>query len=330
MRRKARVRLIGILITMFIVGLACSSVLAAYPDKPIAVIVAYSAGGGTDLMTRVLFQAVEKKIGVPIIIENHAGASGQIGYHRLSKSKPDGYTLGCSNTGQLVMELTQKTEFKTKEDFTPLAQIVWDPYAIYVNSDSPFKTLDDLLEYAKANPGKTISWGGRTKWDAHYLTMAMLTAQTGVEFAYVPFDGVAETIAATLGGHITLSSGGVSEHVQLIKQGQIRALAVASEERDKMLPDVPTFRELGYEIITGATRGFSFPAGVPEEIVTQMVDVLRDVVENDEEFHDNAKRTGFYDILNFKGGDEYKQFIDDFFDSWKDTIIKMEPEALAQ
>jgi tripartite-type tricarboxylate transporter receptor subunit TctC len=153
-------------------------------------------------MARALFQAAEKRIGVPIVIENHAGASGAIGYYRLARSKPDGYTLGCSNTGQLVMELTQKTPFKTKEDFTPIAQIVRDPYGIYVKSDSPFKTLNDLLEYAKANPDKTISWGGRGKWDEHYATMAKLMTQTGVKFNMSPLTGPARSKCCFVGGHV--------------------------------------------------------------------------------------------------------------------------------
>ncbi len=257
-------------ITVMLLGLiaVCQPIEAAYPDRPVKVIVHTPAGGGTDTLARLLFGYAGELAGVTFVVENHAGAGGQIGYTRLATSKPDGYTVGAMTTMSIVThELTRPDVlYRLKDSFRPLARIVLDPSVLVVRADSPFKTLDDLIRAARGEPRK-ITWGGTFLWGAHHVHYELFRRATEAELVYIPFDGAADSRAALLGGHIDVGAGGFSEYASLVREGKLRVLVSGAAERWLAFPDVPTYRDLGYEIRVGSDRGFAVPAGTPPERV---------------------------------------------------------------
>lgn len=287
---------------------------AAYPERPITVLINASPGGGTDIMARILWKHAESRLGVPVVIENRAGAGGQIAYTALAMSQPDGYTLSATNTMSIVThELTREgVIYKLKEHFTPVAQVVLDPSAVVVRADSPFETFDQLLEHALANPG-SLTWGGTFLWGAHHIHLEMLHQATGAEFTYIPFDGAAETRAALLGGHIDVAAGGLSEYTELIDSGEARALAMGSTQRWTEYPDIPTYRDLGYDIVIGSNRGFSVRAGTPQEIVDRLSDVIGEVME-DPAFLADAERIGIKPTLAYMDSATFTAYLHDLQD----------------
>lgn len=287
-----------------------------YPNRPVTVLIHVAAGGGTDVMTRVIFSFVEKKLGVPFVCENYPGSGGQIAYTKLSQAKPDGYTIGVTNTTSIVtMDIMRKVPFKLKENFQPLCRVVADPSTVFVKADSHFKTIDDLIDYAKKNPQK-LSWGGTMKWGAHHIHYEMFKRETDAKLTYIPFDGVAETRAAILGGHIDVAAGGATEYVEQVKSGQLRALVVADERRFEDLADVPTYKELGYNIIIASDRGYSAPAGIPRERAEILANAIKEVLE-DPEFLAQAEKIGIKPIIAYMD-----------IDTWTNYLYQLQDEIL--
>lgn len=281
-----------------------------YPEGPIRVIIASSPGGGTDIMARLVFKYVEEKLGVPFVFEYHEGGGASVGYTELMMSKPDGYTIGQTNTTSIVThELTREVPYTLKGSFQPAFQVVFDPSTIFVRADSPFKTAEELFDYARENPGK-LSWGGTFEWGAHHVHLKKAQRATGTEFTYVPFDGAADSRAAILGGHIDVVAGGASEFVEHVKSGDLRALAVAADNRFPALPDTPTYKELGYDVNAGSNRGFSAPAGTPKERLEVIARAIEEVLQ-DSDFLVEAEKIGIKDTLEFKGVNEWEKYLHD-------------------
>ena len=243
------------------------------------------------------------------MVESHAGAGGQIGYTALSMAKPDGYTIGTITTMSIVThELTREgLAYTFKDSFIPIGQAVFDPSGCVVLADSPFKTLDDLIQEAKKNPGK-INWGGTMLWGTHHVQLALLEREAGIKVNYIPFDGLSETRAAILGGHLDVAASGMSGWLPLINEGKLRALAFAGTKRLSQLPDVPTYLELGYDVVVGSNRGFAAPAGTPKEIITLLSDTLKEVLE-DPEFLAEAEKVGIAHTLNYSSAEDFRNFL---------------------
>jgi tripartite-type tricarboxylate transporter receptor subunit TctC len=279
---------------------------AKYPEKNIKVIVHVSPGGGTDLMARIVVKYLGKKLGTNFIVENQTGAGGQVGWTALSLAKPDGYTIGTSSWSIATHELTRKNvPYKLQTSFAPIACVVLDPSGAFVLPTSPFKTLADLVAAAKKNPGK-INWGGTFLWGAHHVHLLMLQKAAGIKLTYVPFDGVAESRTSLLGGHVDVGSSGASEYAELVKQGKLRGLAIAAPKRMAILPDVPTYKELGYKIQIGSDRGFIAPAGTPKECIQILSQGIGEVMK-DPEFLVEAKKVGIVDTLLYLNAEEFKE-----------------------
>ncbi|MGB3414799.1 MAG: tripartite tricarboxylate transporter substrate binding protein [Microbacteriaceae bacterium] len=254
---------------------------SAWPSGPITLIVAFGPGGSTDQGARLVATALEKELGVPIIVENHEGGSGQVGYNKLINSKADGYTFATTSSSAILGPIDPSINAPyTREDFAPISRIVFDPSVLAVRADSPYKNLEDVLAAVKANPSKVrISQVGPSGSDA-LLTM-QLEEETGGQFNKVSFPKGASTAStALLGGDIDVLIANVGDVVEFEKAGQMRTLAVAGKERSPFLKDVPTFREQGFEIDLGSDRGFAFPGGTPEEIVTAMSTAIGNVMKD--------------------------------------------------
>ncbi len=248
-----------------------------FPTKPITIIIAFTAGGSSDVGARILGDIMSRDLGVPIQIVNRGGAGGQIGWTELAHAKPDGYTIGGINLPHLpaiVVDPERKATFK-QEDVVPLASQAIDPTQIAVAGDSPWKTLKDLVDDAKKRPGQITTGivGILNDDEIGYLQTAEVT---GIALRPVRFNGAADAITALLGGHVSVTFCTVGDNYVQAKAGKIRVLSVLDKQRTtKFFPDAPTMKELGYpEILSASTRGFAAPKGVPEPIMKKLEDSL--------------------------------------------------------
>lgn len=315
-----RCLLIFTLLLGALLALNTSLVWAVYPEKNIKVIMNVSAGGGTDIMNRLVTRYMGKKLGINFIVENHSGGGGQIGYTTLSMAEPDGYTIGNINTMSIVThELTREgLAYTLRESFIPIARMVLDPSACFVLSDSPFQTLEDLIKAAKKNPGK-INWGGTMLWGTHHVHAALLEKFAGIKLNYIPFDGEVETKGALLGRHIDVAATGISGWLPLVKEGKLRVLAVAGPERQKLHPDVPTYKELGYNFEVGSNRGLAAPAGTPKERIEILSNTIKEVLQ-DPEFLKDAEKTGIVSIISYLNSEDFRSYLLTLQDNMRDVL----------
>ncbi len=257
---------------------------ADYPTKPINFICPWPAGGSSDMGSRILAQTAEKKMGQPIVVSNKVGAGSQIGLTELARSKPDGYTIGLVNFPALnaIMLNPERKALFNIDSFTPIVCQVVDPGLIFVKTDSPYKTLKDVLEDAKKRPGEvTASTSGIL--GVSHLSILMLQEAAGVKFRIVHYDGGAPQMTALLGGQIDVTFDNVGGVPPKIKAGLVRPLALLDKERTRFIPDVPTTVELGYpSVINASVRGVMGPKGLPAPILKRLQDVFLEAMKSQE------------------------------------------------
>ena len=295
---------VGLLMT---VGFLTAPAQAAYPERPLNMIVAYSAGGGTDVAARTLAPYLEKYLGQAIAVINKPGAGGEVGFTELVHSQPDGYTIGFTNTPTFVsIPIQRKTRFSL-ENMAPIANIVDDPSAISVRSDSDIKKLADLIAYAKANPGKVTYGSSGVGSDDHLAVLAFMR-KAGIEMRHIPFPGEADVRAALLGGHIMVGSMNLSGSLPYQKEGKLHILGHMGTKRWDIAPNVPTFTEQGYPVVFGATRGLGAPGGTPKEILTILSEAVKKAVE-DPEFQEKAQKLNL--PLSYLNADDYSKSLHD-------------------
>ncbi|SDM25751.1 Tripartite-type tricarboxylate transporter, receptor component TctC [Modicisalibacter muralis] len=261
--------------------LIASPALADYPERPVEMIVAYSAGGGTDIAARTLVSYLEEHLGADITVVNRPGAGGEVGFTELASAKPDGYTIGFINTPNVITIPIQRDTRYEMEDFTPVASVIDDPAGFNVHPDSQFKTLEDLIEYAKAHPGD-ISYGTTGVGSDDHLAALALERQAGVQMTHVPFPGSSDVRKALMGQHIDLGIFNMGEASRDAAAGRIRTLAQGAEERWEKAPDVPTLKEQGYDLVIGSNRGIAVPAGVPDEIINELSQAIAEAMQEEE------------------------------------------------
>jgi tripartite-type tricarboxylate transporter receptor subunit TctC len=254
--------------------------LAAWPnDKPVEIIVPYPPGGGVDILARLVMPAVAERIpGMRTVVTNRAGAAGQIGLEVIFNAAPDGYTLGATTMpAHSGIPLERPARYRAL-DFTFLANIVEDPNCIYVRTDSPIRSLADFVAQARAKPG-SIDYGTTgIGSDDHILMLEFEAAAKLPPLTHVPFAGSAPLIPQLLGGHIAAGVGNTTELVTLSREGKLRGLAIAATARAADLPELPTFRELGYEVVASAQRGIIGPPGLPPAITKRLEAAFRDAL----------------------------------------------------
>jgi tripartite-type tricarboxylate transporter receptor subunit TctC len=250
---------------------------------------------------------LEKYLGVPVIVVNKPGSAGEVGFTYLQNSKPDGYTIGLTNTPNfLSFPLMRKVEYNW-EEFRPLANIVTDPGVIAVKADDDrFPDFQTFLEYAKENP-ETITLGNGGVGGDDYIAAMLLQDQAGVSFRNVSFGGSGPSRTSLLGGHIDAAAINAAEAIQYVESDQMRVLAVMSEERYPDMPNVPTFKELGYNVISGSSRGISAPPGTPDEVVEILGEAFRKAL-NDPDFLKKAEKAQL--PMDVRITDDYKKLRD--------------------
>jgi tripartite-type tricarboxylate transporter receptor subunit TctC len=258
-------------------GIAAGSMpatgLAAYPEQPITMFVSYAPGGGTDLVARAIAPFIEKYLGdgARILVVNRPGAGGEIGFAALAAAAPDGYTIGFVNTPNLITTpIERKTSF-TWQSFDLLGNLVDDPGNFAVHAESPFKSLADLAAYAKANPG-AVSVGTTGTGSDDHLAMLMFEKIAGVKMNHIPFKGAAEVRTALAGKQIIVGAINVGEALQYAKGGSpMRNLGQMSVARTVLAPELPTFKEQGFDMVMASLRGMAAPKGLPPSIRERLV-----------------------------------------------------------
>lgn len=282
-------KLLGKTVFIGAMVLTAGAAYAEYPEKPIEVIVGFSAGGGTDVMARTVAPYLEKYLGsgASIVVKNMPGASGQIGITAVAKATPDGYTIGTYNLpGMMARTLDRKSDY-TADSFTYLANVVNDPNVIVTSKKGDLDTFAKLMEAAKAEPGAVTVGMSSLGGDDHFA-LTKLQNTTGTEFTIVPFRGSAPARTALMGGHVAMGILNISEVAKF--QEQINVLGVALAKRSEFAPDVPTFKEQGFELINGSMRGFVAPAGLPKDVEAKLLDAFGKLAD-DAEFLKAMKAT---------------------------------------
>lgn len=251
--------------------------------RPITLIVPYAAGGTTDTGARLLAPGLEEALSTKVIVVNRAGAASQVALTGLINSPPDGYTLSYAVLPTVITHYADpgRDAPYSRKDFQPVALHHLTPAVLAVQATSPYKTLKDFVEAARANPGKlTISDSGLMA--NPHLSVLMLEKAAGVRFGSVHFDGGAPSVTALLGGHVTALAGGTSDAVAHVKSGKFRVLGVAAEQESEFLPGVPTMKAQGYDAVTVSATGILAPGGTPQEVVDLLSAAIRKVVASEE------------------------------------------------
>jgi tripartite-type tricarboxylate transporter receptor subunit TctC len=262
---------------------------ADYPDKPITMLVSYAPGGGSDVVVRMLASYIEKELGndAKIVTLNKPGAGGAIGFAELARSPADGYTIGLINTPNvLTIPIERKTLFNW-QSFDLLGNIVDDPGNFAVHTDSPFKTLRELADFARTHPNE-VSVGTTGTGSDDHLAMLMFQKATGVQLNHIPYKGAAEVRTALQSRQIVVGAINIGEALQFAKGGvSLRNLGVMSPTRSPLAPNVPTFREQGFDINLASLRGLAAPKGLPPEVREKLVGAVQRAIA-DPKFHAQA------------------------------------------
>ena len=252
---------------------------AAWPEKPIELVVGFAAGGGTDITARTLAVHLGRHLGTQVVVTNKAGASGELGLAQVAKAAPDGYTIGMTNMpGLVTLPIERRTQFKGG-DFAYIANLVRDPSAISVLANGKYKTLADLIADAKARPGE-ISYGSTGVGTDDHLAMVLFERLTGTRLNHVPYNGAGPLRTAVLGGHVVV--GGMNLGEVMPFRDKVQVLAQASAGRSQLAKDVPSFTEQGVNLVFSSERGIVAPVGIPAEVQQRLADALRAIAADPE------------------------------------------------
>jgi tripartite-type tricarboxylate transporter receptor subunit TctC len=254
-----------------------------YPNKPIRLIVPWPPGGGVDTSARLISQPLSERLGQPIVIENKPGASGNIGTALVTQEKPDGYTLlqGSLSPNAVNPHLFKRLGFDPEKDFTFIASVYTVPSFLVVPASSPFKTAQDLVAYAKANPGK-LNFGSGGVGSSQHLFAVMLKAATDIDVVHVAYKGTSPSETALVAGQVDFMIDPPT-CLPFVQAGKLRVLGVASNVRNSALPDVPTLDEQGIKgVYTSTFYGIMGPAGMPKDIVDHLNKEINAILQTPE------------------------------------------------
>ena len=276
-------KVLRIALAALLLGLV-TTVQAAFPDKPIKIIVGFPPGGPLDTHARLLVDQLQKHLGQPVIIDYKPGAGGSIGADFVIKSPPDGYTLLMANTGTMVINpfVYTKNVYETVRDFTPIARTAQQPLALIVNNDVPARTFAEFIDYAKKNPGK-VNYGSAGNGGISHLVPEMLEQATGIDMVHVPYKGTAPAFTDLLAGQVQFMAESIPQVTQYLKAGKVRALAMTGKERNAAIPDVPTMAEAGvknFEVV--GFYGVLAPAKMPADVTAKLSDAFKKTLASDE------------------------------------------------
>ncbi len=289
---------------------------AEYPSEPLNYVICFNPGGESDITARIQEQALKRHYKQGVVVSYKIGGGGSVGWSDLVHStKPDGYTLAGHNLPHIVLQPLQRGNagYQTS-DLENVYIFESTPNILLVRNDSPYKTLKDFIAAAKGKPSG-LTLGGSGSASANELGTIMLNKAAGIRTTYVPFTGSGSAAPALMGGHV---SGLMSYSTMAIEhKGKFRALAIMTDERMKVLPDVPTFKELGYDLVEGAYRGVAAPPGTPDDVVKKAAAIFEDVM-NDPEVVKKMDENGFK--IEKMGPEQSTAFVNSRIPLYKDLV----------
>ena len=297
---------------------ASTAFAQAFPARPVTLIVPWPAGGSTDQVMRALATATEKYLGQTIVVENKAGAAGTLGATAMVTAKPDGYTITQIPISVFRLPHTTKVGFDPLNDFTYLIGVSGYTFGLVVRSDAPWKTFKELVDYAKANPGK-VSYGTPGANTSLHITMEEIAYRYGIQWTHVPYRGNADNMQGLLGGHVVASADatGWAPHVDA---GKMRLLVTWGDKRTKRWSDVPTLKELGYDIVSTSPYGIAGPKGLDPAVAKVLHDAFKKGMEDVVHMHAMEK----YDQdLIYMSSEEYTKFARQSFNEERATMARM-------
>ncbi len=314
--------IVGVMTLISLVSFICPAVHAQqYPNKPVQMIVSIPAGGGGDVNARILIPEAEKALGQQIIATNKPGASDTVGTDALAKSKKDGYTIGYTSGAAMVYARVTEPDnvrYDPVKDFEPLSSHTFYPLSVAVLASSPWKTFNELVDYAKKNPGKlrvsTAGMGSTANFNVE-ITRSL----TGAQFTHVPFKGGEAVVTALLGGHVEVTYDIVGKFIPHVEAGKVRLLLVS--RKVPFLPNLPTITELGYkrELLSGWHAVFA-PAGIPEDAKKALVAAFEKGVKSPEA-RAKIEKLGY--VVEYRRPDEVRKMIIDDYETAKGIAAKL-------
>lgn len=290
-----------------------------YPTKAITMISPTSAGGGTDATARALAADVEKHLGQPVGVVNKPGGSGSVGMTEGANAKPDGYTVTMV-IAELSMLEHMGVSTLNQDQMKAVAMINLDPAALTVPADAPYDTLDEFIDYAKEHPDE-LQVGNAGTGSIWHVAAESLAKNADIELNHVPFEGAAPAVTALVGGHVDAVTVSPAEVKTQLDAGNLKTLAIMSDKRSDIIPDVPTFAEEGHDTETIATwRGITVPKDTPDEIVETLQDAFLKAVE-EEDFKKFMNSNGLG--IELKNADEFTAFMDENYDYYKEMFAEL-------
>ena len=306
---------------LLLAGLAATASFAAYPEKPIRLVIGFPAGGPLDQHARLLSERLQAALGQPIVIDYKAGAGGTVGAQEVMKAPADGYTLMLANTGVMVINpaLYTKLPYQTLRDFTPIARTAMQPLALMVNPQVPVNSLKDFVAYAKARPGQ-VNYGSAGNGGISHLVPEMFKNATGLYMVHIPYRGSAPAFTDLMAGQVQFMAESIPQAAAYHKQGKVKALAVTSRERNPALPDVPTVMEAGikdFDVV--GFYGFLAPANLPKDVTAKLSDAFRQVLTSPD-IRNRMIAQGADPA--FLGADDFAKYLATETPRWADAVKK--------
>jgi tripartite-type tricarboxylate transporter receptor subunit TctC len=285
-----------------------------YPTKPVTLVIPFGAGGSHDLTARTVTSVAADYLGQPMLVQLKPGGGGAIASDFVAKAAPDGYTLLFGGSGPNTTLPAIEGRSKGPDDFVAVCRVNYSPAVIIARADAPYKTFQEMLAWAKANPGKLI-FGNTGPWGAADLSWKMITKETGIDTKNVPYDGGGPALVALLGGHVDVSGLFSAQTLPHIRAGKLRPLAVTDIQRDPAMKDVPTCKEAGVNIFYVMWRGALAPKGTPRVVVDRLAAAFKKMGE-DKSVVSMIKKLG--DEINYLGPDEFAKFWREEYETQKE------------
>jgi tripartite-type tricarboxylate transporter receptor subunit TctC len=287
--------------------------------KQVTIIVPYAPGGTSDILARLLAPKLSEAIGQPVIVENKPSASGNIGADFVAKAARDGHTLLITDVGTLATQpsLVKKLSFDVQKDLVPVTMVMFSPYLLAVHPSVPASTWDELVAYAKANPGK-LNMGNSGVGSIQHLTALVIQKKRGIDWMHVPYRGGAAAIRAVVSNESNVILNGALPTIPFVAQNQLKGIAVSGDKRLEQLPNLPTFKEIGMPIVeTGSWQGFLASKGTPAAMVARLNTELRKVIQNPEI---SAKIAGLGGDVRTQSPEEFVTWMNGAIAEWGEVV----------
>lgn len=304
-----------VLMAIAIAGIFAPQGHAAYPEKPVVYQIPFGPGGQSDLEARRQQPILERILGQKVIVEYKPGGGGSVGWAYLIQKKPDGYFISGINIPHIILQpLARGNAGYTTDQLLPIALFQATPIGLAVLKGSPFKSLDDLVRYAKKNPG-AVTIGGSGTWSGHHIANLQFGKLAGIETTYIPESGAAKSIAAFLGGHVQAIWANSNDLVQ--HADKIRVLAFGTKKPFSNMPDVPTFQSIGYKLYASIDRGVGAPPGTPQAVI-KVLEAAFLKIASDPKIQAQMMKDGFVPLT--MGAAESKAYIEEMTAEWEPVV----------